>query len=109
MSTHRAPASGKATALSRPVASGDDCQCADCRLFFPCGSMWCFPHGNICDDCKEDRSDAGLDKEAFGSSPRQESTPSISHTAALLVHPDQNREPKSGDTLGKNRRGVTEI
>lgn len=71
MSTQPAPASGAATAFARQACNGEPCQCADCQRHFPGGTLWCFPHGNICDDCKDERVDKGLQSEAFGVSPRQ--------------------------------------
>jgi hypothetical protein len=53
----------------------DQCACADCRLMFPGGSLRVYPHGNVCEDCHEERQDNGLAREAFGESPRQIRSP----------------------------------
>lgn len=37
--------------------------------------MRCYPHGNICEACHEERQDNGLAREAFGESPREEKQP----------------------------------
>ena len=91
MSTQPAPASGKAAALPAPVChqatSDDQCQCVDCRLFFPGGPLWCFPHGNICDGCKDERTDNGIQAEAFGTSARQAADSTSLRTAALPAVP----------------------
>lgn len=96
MSTHQTPACGVATAFPRKACEGEPCQCGDCHQHFPGGSLWCFPHGNICDDCKDERTDKGLQAEAFGTSPRQAAAPSITHTAALPTIP-------SSEPQGSNR------
>lgn len=67
---HSYHCSGEAAALR--AASGDHCECADCHESFPGAYLYCYPHGNICQNCHEDRQDQGLTKKAFGQSPREE-------------------------------------
>lgn len=65
--------SGEAAAFD--AGRHDQCECADCHRFFPGGDLWIFPHGEVCDECKENREDKGLNAEAFGTSPRQPKQP----------------------------------
>jgi hypothetical protein len=72
--THSRPVDpGEALALS--AGAFDMCQCADCHRHFPGGQLRCYPHGNVCEECHEDRQDAGITREAFGSSPREQENP----------------------------------
>lgn len=69
MSAGPFPCSGEAAAYD--AGRSGTFLCVDCRLHKPDGEQRVYPHGNVCDACHEDRVDAGLDKEGFGSSPRE--------------------------------------
>lgn len=58
-------------AAAHDAGAFDMCACADCQRHFPGGSLRCYPHGNICDDCHENRQDKGIVAESFRTSPRQ--------------------------------------
>lgn len=45
--------------------------CADCHRHFPGGSMRVYPHGNVCEECHDERQDSGVTAEQFGRSPRE--------------------------------------
>lgn len=62
-------------AAAHDASAHDQCACADCRLMFPGGSLRVYPHGNICENCHEERQDNGMAREAFGESPRQIRSP----------------------------------
>lgn len=51
--------SGERAALL--AGEGDDCKCADCKRFFPSATLIPLAHGDVCEDCNENRQDAGLD------------------------------------------------
>lgn len=60
--------SGESAAIR--AGEGDECQCDDCKLFFPGGELYIWPTGNVCEDCNEARQDAGVTRGEFGQSPR---------------------------------------
>lgn len=76
--------SGEAAAFE--AGRHDMCACADCHRHFPGGSLRCYPHGNICEECHEDRQDAGITREAFGESPRQPAPATPLHRDPLYRH-----------------------
>jgi len=61
------------------------CACADCHRHFPGGELRVYPHGNVCDECHDERQDRGIDREAFGVSPR-EPQPEPVHRNPLYCH-----------------------
>ena len=51
--------SGERAALL--AGEGDDCKCDDCKQFFPSATMIPLAHGDVCEDCNENRMDNGLE------------------------------------------------
>jgi hypothetical protein len=83
MKTHLC--SGEAAALD--AASGDMGQCADCQRHFRSGDLFIYPHGNICEDCDQERVDGGMTQEVLGQSPRDLRAPRLVITAISRPNP----------------------